>query len=110
MFRTINIIITLIFISNISIAHPGIGVVEDSRGNIFYTDLEQVWKVAPNGVKSIAVPNVHTHELFLDENDNLFGEHLWYNGDATKTWGHYVWKFTKNGQFQKIIPNTNGFL
>src|SRR5262245_61408252 len=78
-------------------AHPGVGIVQDSRGNIFYTDLKQVWKLAPDGKKSVAVPNIHTHELCLDDEDNLSGEHLWYEGDATKKWGHRVWRMTKDG-------------
>jgi hypothetical protein len=102
--------IALCFVSVISFAHPGIGIVEDTSGNIFYTDLSRIWKVTPDGRKSIAVPNVHSHELFIDENDNIFGEHLWYNGEASDTWGHYAWKLTKNGQFQKIIPDSEGFL
>src|SRR5689334_12375605 len=100
----------LCFISVISFAHPGIGIVEDSRGNVFYTDLAKVWKVTPDGKRSIAVANVHTHELFIDEGDNIFGEHLWYNGEAADTWGHYAWKLSKDGQFQKIIPDSEGFL
>jgi hypothetical protein len=47
-------------------AHPGIGIVMDSRGNVFYTDLSHVWKVEPGGAKSIAVRGVHTHELYID--------------------------------------------
>lgn len=66
-------------------AHPGIGIVKDSKGNIFYTDLKQVWKITPDAIKTIAVKGVHTHELFIDEQDNLFGEHLWYNGEAKDT-------------------------
>jgi hypothetical protein len=27
-------------------AHTGVGVVVDSRANVFYTDLEQVWRIA----------------------------------------------------------------
>lgn len=30
-------------------AHPGIGIVMDSKGNVFYTDLKQVWKIDPLG-------------------------------------------------------------
>ena len=65
-------------------AHPGVGIVQNSRGTVFYTDLKQVWKITPNGEKSVAVPNVHSHELCLDADDNLYGEHLWYEGEATK--------------------------
>lgn len=62
-------------------AHPGIGILEDSKGNVFYTDLKQVWKISPSGEKTVAVPGVHTHELYLDGDDNLYGEHLWYTGE-----------------------------
>jgi hypothetical protein len=91
-------------------AHPGIGIVMDSQGNVYYTDLKQVLKIDSQGRKTIAVPNVHTHELFIDKEDNLFGEHLWYNGEAKDTWGHYVWKRSASGTLEKVIPNTEGFL
>jgi len=90
-------------------AHPGVGIVETSRGAIYYTDLKQVWRISPDGAKTIAVPNVHTHELYLDENDNLFGEHLWYNGERLDTWGYYVWKLSAAGKLEKVIPDTEGF-
>jgi sugar lactone lactonase YvrE len=93
-----------------AIAHPGVGIVEDSAGNVFYTDLAQVWRIAPDGTKSVAVPAVHTHELSLDAGDTLYGEHLWYEGDATKTWGHRVWKRTKDGAIADVIAAREGFL
>lgn len=92
------------------IAHPGVGIVMDSKGNVFYTDLKQVWKIDPKGKKSVVVRNVHTHELYMDEQDNLYGEHLWYNGEKLDTWGHYVWKYSADGKFEKIIPDREGFL
>jgi hypothetical protein len=102
----------LLFINSVfSFAHPGIGIVKDSKGNIYYTDLKQVWKVdAITGKKVIAVHNVHTHELYMDANDNLYGEHLWYNGEKLNTWGHYVWCLKNNGVLAKIIEPTEGFL
>lgn len=106
----IRLLIALCLIVNTAAAHPGIGLVEDSRGNIYYTDLARVWKIGPDGKKAVAVADVHTHELFLDENDNLFGEHVWYNGEAANTWGHYVWKLSKDGKIQKVIPTTDGLL
>ena len=91
-------------------AHAGIGIVEDSKGNIFYTDLKQVWKISKDGTKKVVVSNVHTHELYLDETDNLFGEHLWYNGEQKNTWGFFVWRLSADGKVDKIIPDTEGFL
>ena len=96
--------------TSLAAAHPGIGVVVDSRGNIFYTDLKHVWKVDPQGRKSIAVSNVHTHELYLDAAGNLFGEHLWYEGDRTGKWGYRVWQLSASGELTDIIPATEGFL
>jgi len=91
-------------------AHPGVGIVQDSRGNIYYTDMTQVWKITPDGKKHVAVPDVHTHELCLDGEDNLYGEHLWYEGDATKKWGHRVWCLKADGTLSDIIPAREGFL
>jgi len=91
-------------------AHPGIGIVMDSKGNVFYTDLTHVWKIATNGELSIAVKNIHTHELYIDKEDNLYGEHEWYEGEATDKWGNYVWCLTNDGIFNKTIPDVEGFL
>ena len=97
------------FLATSAIAHPGIGIVIDSRGNVYYTDLTQVWHIAPNGTRSVAVPNVHTHELVLDANDNLYGEHLWYNGEQLKTWGSRVWRRSPDGRVVDIVPAHAGF-
>ena len=91
-------------------AHPGIGIVKDSKGNIYYTDLKQVWKISTDGSKKKVVSGVHTHELYIDEKDNLYGEHLWYNGEAKNTWGHYAWCLKNNGELVKDIEPTEGFL
>lgn len=91
-------------------AHPPVSVVIDARGNVYYSDLKQVWRVAPDGKKSVAVPNVHTHELYLDGQGNLFGEHLWYEGERTDGWGHYVWKRDAAGRVSMVKPRTQGFL
>ena len=92
------------------IAHPGIGIVMDSKGNVFYTDLEHVWKITPDGQRTIAVEKVHTHELYLDEDDNLYGEHEWYEGEATDKWGNYVWCLSNSGMLEESIPPVEGFL
>jgi hypothetical protein len=99
---------TLVFLAVAAtgaLAHPGWGIVVDSRGNVFYTDLAQVWKVEPSGRKSVAVANVHTHELYLDAEDNLYGEHLWYVA-AGERWFHRVWKLSAGGALTEVKPAT----
>jgi hypothetical protein len=111
MHMRIAITVALLAAAGSALGHPPVSVVIDSRGYVYYSDLEQVWRVAPDGSsKTVAVPNVHTHELFLDGHDNLFGEHLWYEGERTKRWEHYVWKRDATGRVTAIMPRAPGFL
>jgi sugar lactone lactonase YvrE len=93
-----------------SSGHPPVSVVIDGRGNVYYSDLKQVWRLAPDGTKEIVVPAVHTHELYLDAQGNLFGEHLWYEGEKIDKWGYYVWKRTPDGKVSLVIPRSEGVL
>src|SRR5262249_15378417 len=70
--------------------HPAIGIVMDATGAVFYTDTAQVWRIAPDGTKSVVLPGVHTHELWLDREGNLYGEHL-AGGNG---WTHRIWRRT----------------
>lgn len=89
-------------------AHPGVSVVVDSKGNVYYTDLKQVWRVAPDGKRTVAVADVHTHELYLDPQDNLYGENLWYESENTQFW-HTTWKLNTNGKLERLVPPTKDF-
>lgn len=92
-----------------AVAHPGTGIVQDSRGNVFFTDLARVWKIAPDGRMSVAVPGVHTHGLAIDARDNLYGEHLWFE-NSTGKWWHRVWMMNASGAVRDIIATREGFL
>ena len=85
-------------------AHPGWGIVRDTRGNLFFTDLKQVWMLSPAGVLSVVVPAVHTHELVIDHDGNLFGENVTYESAADK-WHNYLWKRTPDGQVMTVVPD-----
>jgi ribosomal protein L32E len=110
MTRMAMVIASSLLIGALTHAHPGVGIVMDSKGNVYYTDLKHVWMISPDGKKSIVVRNVHTHELMVDADDNLYGEHLWYEGDATGKWGHRVWRRSPDGTVADIIPARRGFL
>ena len=109
MMKHILPVISLMLFSYFAYAHPGVGIVKDSRGNIFYTDLKQVWKIGPDGSRSIAVPRVHTHELYVDPQDNLYGEDLWFNGEQINTWGSYVWRLRPDGKMDTVVAIHEGF-
>lgn len=91
----------LLLLPLIGQAHPGIGIVKDSKGNIYYTDLKQVWRIT-KGNKTVIVPNVHTHELYVDQNDHLYGEGGYYDDKAVKFY-HYLWMYRPNGQIDTVI-------
>ncbi|HSB94741.1 MAG TPA: hypothetical protein VLC28_16570, partial [Flavitalea sp.] len=97
----INLIFLVLCLPSSIKAHPGIGIVKDSKDNIYYTDLLQVWKIT-NGTKSVIVPNVHTHELYVDKDDNLFGEGLYYEARANKFY-HYLWVYHPNGTIDTVV-------
>ena len=102
-------LLALLASAGLAAAHPGIGIVRDGRGNVFYTDLARVWRIDAAGRKAVAVPNVHTHELWVDAAGALYGEHLWYEGDATKKWGYRVWRLGPDGSLSDVVPAREGF-
>jgi hypothetical protein len=99
--------IVLLLTGTAAEGHPGVGIVQDSRGNVFFTDLKQVWKITPDNTMSVAVPDVHTHELCLDAEDNLYGEHLWGGGGR---WRHRVWCLKRDGTLKDVVSAREGLL
>jgi hypothetical protein len=95
-----KLLLLLLLLPSLVRAHPGVGIVRDSKGTVYYTDLHQVWKII-NGKRSIAVPNVHTHELYIDIYDNLYGEGGYYDDEAVKFY-HYLWVLRPTGQIDTV--------
>ncbi|HUS19707.1 MAG TPA: hypothetical protein VMZ25_08655 [Terriglobales bacterium] len=106
-----NLVFTFAILTAAAFAHPGIGIVVDRSGNIYYTDLKQVWRMDPRGAKTVVVPDVHTHELYMDKAGNLFGEHVYYSGeqDGSGKYQFRVWKRTPDGRISDVVPRTEGF-
>ena len=93
------------------LAHPGVGIVRDRQGNVFYTDLIQVWRITPDGKKSVAVRDVHTHELAIDSAGNVYGEDSRYlgSGEGDDRYRHRVWRRSPDGRVTTIVPWRIGF-
>ena len=77
------------------LAHPSVSIVIDSQGNIFYSDLEHVWMIRDDGTKTIAVQNVHTHELWIGPDDALYGEDVTNVGENYR---HRIWRRSADGE------------
>jgi hypothetical protein len=87
-------------------AHPASGIVRDHGGNIYFSDLETVWKIDINDKLSVFRPGVngrHVHELAIDDQDNIYGADISYQ---SQKWISAVWKMTPDGSFEFLLAPT----
>ncbi len=88
-------------------AHPSWGLVVDRQGRIYFGDVDSnsVWRTSPGGPVAQVVAGKHSHELFMDENGNLYGEHVYYDA-ANDKWIRSLWKLTEQGQMEELLAPT----
>lgn len=89
-------------------AHPATGIVVDRSGNVYFSDLETVWKLDPSGKKTVfraGVSGRHVHELSIDHEENIYGADVSYNS-ARKTWPSAIWKMTTDGKITYLLEPT----
>ncbi|MBI4428707.1 MAG: hypothetical protein HY562_06275 [Ignavibacteriales bacterium] len=88
-------------------SHPGWGLVRDSKGNIYFVDVGRnvVWKADTMGTVSRFVSRKHSHELFVDERDNIYGVHVEYDS-KTEKWLNQRWKATPAGNVSGLDSHT----
>jgi len=106
--KILRVLFFAVFLPFNILAHPGIGLVYDGDQTIYYTDLVHIWKMNTlSGEASIFLENIHSHELWLDADGSLYGEHYWYD-EGNKVFKHYIWKATSNGELTRISDITIG--
>lgn len=89
-------------------AHPATGIVVDRSGNVYFSDLETIWKFSTEGKLSVfraGQRGRHVHELTIDSEDNIYGADLSYN-PVSKGWPGAVWKMTPAGKITYLIETT----
>jgi len=89
-------------------AHPAWGIVVDRRGQVYFSDLETVWKIDAAGRLTVfraGVPGRHVHELALDTDGNLYGPDYSYVPER-QTYLNAVWKMTPAGAFTYVLAPT----
>ena len=77
----------------------------DADGIIYYSDLNQVWMVLPDGSQQIAVSNVHSHELWLGPDGSVYGEDVQNEGEHYR---HRVWHRHPDGSITNALPWREG--
>jgi sugar lactone lactonase YvrE len=106
---TVLTIITVCVLANDAQAHPPWGIVVDRQGQIYFSDLETIWKIDTQGKLNIfraGVSGRHTHELTIDEAGNIYGEDLNYE-PATQRYIAALWKMTPAGGFTYTLAPTD---
>ncbi|NND71692.1 MAG: hypothetical protein HKN43_08935 [Rhodothermales bacterium] len=86
-------------------AHPPFSIVVNSNGQVYYSDLENIWMVDTDGSKRIVLHHIHNHELWLDDDDNLYGEDVQNVGENYR---HRVWRLDTNSDLSNVVEWTSG--
>lgn len=89
-------------------AHPAWGIAVDGRGQIYFSDLETIWRIDVQGKTAVwreGVRGRHTHEINLDENGNLYGADNEYE-PSTERWISALWKITPDLKFSYVFAPT----
>ena len=89
-------------------AHPPWGIVADRQGQVYFSDLETIWKIDARGRLSVfraGVQGKHTHELAIDDGGNLFGEDLTYD-PASQHNSVAMWRMTPAGDLSYVLAMT----
>jgi sugar lactone lactonase YvrE len=107
---TIAAIVTLCVLSAGGVsAHPAWGIVVDRNNQVYFSDLETVWKIDATGKLTVfraGVSGRHVHELAIDEGGNLYGADYTYE-PATQSYINAIWKMTPAGGFSYLLAPTN---
>jgi len=102
----IAVFVIVLILPSIAQAHPASGIVVDSRGNVYFSDLETVWKVDESGQLTVFRPGVrgrHVHELAIDTNDNIDGADISY---VSEKWISSVWRMNRLAKFIYLVGPT----
>ena len=85
-------------------AHPSRGSVVAPDGRVYFSDLERIWSIAPDGRLLLVREHrgVHTHELAMTRGGDLVGEDSTYN-PADQSYRESIWRITPQGRFSLVF-------
>ena len=107
---TVTALVTLcVFPAGGVSAHPAWGIVVDRHNQIYFSDLETVWKVDAQGKLTVfraGVNGRHTHDLNIDADGNIYGADNSYE-PSTQRFFSAVWRMTPAGSFSYLLAPTD---
>lgn len=89
-------------------AHPGIGIVVDGQGRVYFTDLKRIWRWEPGGRVTAVVEGKHSHAIRLDADGSLEGEHVTYDPAAGRWWTS-AWRLDPDAAVRDTAAPAEGF-
>lgn len=101
-------ILLALFGASAAPAHPPYGLVADDRGNLYFSDLEAVWRLAPDGRLHRFRPaseGHHVHELALGPDGSIEGTVNSYDA-ATETFAGGLWRRSADGRETWLLAPT----
>lgn len=96
--------------ANTALAHPSNGIVVDKSGAVIFSDERRniVFRIDAAGKLTPWITRKHCHELFLDGEGNLYGEHLEYLSESA-SWRSSIWKRDAAGRLTDVYGPAPGF-
>ncbi len=93
-----------------AIAHPSSGIVVDSTGAVIFADERRniVFRVDKDGKQTQWITPKHCHELFLDRDGSLYGEHQEYLPESNR-WRSSIWRRDTAGKVTDVYGPAPGF-
>lgn len=95
--------VLVVIFAVIAKSHPASGIVVDSKGNVYFSDLETVWRVDSSGKLTVfreGVRGRHVHELAIDQHDQIYGADISY---ISEKWVSSVWRMTLDGKITYLL-------
>jgi hypothetical protein len=101
---------TIVFLAvQNAFSHPAWGIVVDRQGQVYFSDLETIWKIDRQGNVTTfraGVSGRHVHNITIDAEDNIYGLDNSYNAQK-QTFPRSIWKMSPKGEISYLVPMTD---
>src|SRR4051812_45243272 len=98
----------LALVASAASAHPTWGIAADASGQVWFSQLESVWRIDTRGGLHLVRPAVsgrHVPELRLDASGNLIGGEL-SNDPDTQLYNSGIWEIAPSGAQRDLLSPT----
>jgi hypothetical protein len=84
-------------------AHPAWGIQMNRQGELYFADVQRdrIWLINGRGTLIPVLNDKHSHDLWLDQSDNVFGEHVSFDA-AHNQWRTSRWQLSINEQLTEL--------